>query len=87
MKIAMNELDSKTSNEWVFNKLLQRDEWAYSKLDSIEVVHESSVKVHFRLVYSRYRADDSKISENNSLWIVTLRDGDWKILARSSYAS
>jgi hypothetical protein len=87
IKILMNEFDAQTSHDWVFDKLLGRDEWEYSKLDSIEVVHESSVKVHFRLVFSRYRADDSKISESNSLWIVTFRDGEWKILARSSYAS
>ena len=87
IKITENEHDAKTSHEQVFNLLSQRDEWLYSKLDSIEEIHESSVKVHFRLVYSRYRSDGSKISMNDSLWIVTLRDGEWKILARSSYAS
>jgi hypothetical protein len=87
IKIAMNELDAKTSHDWIFDKLIQRDEWSYSRLESIEVVHESSVKVHFKLIFSRYRADDSKISESNSLWIITLRDGEWRVLARSSYAS
>jgi hypothetical protein len=83
----MNEFDAKTNHEWVFDKLLVRDEWEYSTLDSIDVVHESSIKVHFRLVFSRFRADDSKISESNTLWVITNRDGEWKVLARSSFAS
>jgi hypothetical protein len=87
ISVLMNEFDAKKSHDWIFNELIERDEWDYSTLDYIEVVHKSPVKVHFKILFGRYRSDDTKISVNNSLWIVTLRDGEWKILARSSYAS
>jgi len=44
------------------------------------------VKVHFEVVFSRYKADGSKYATYQSLWIVTQRDGTWGVQARSSFA-
>jgi hypothetical protein len=86
INIMMDPMDVVQFNEMVVNVFLERDDWAYSTLDSVEVVHESDVKVHFRIVFSRFKKDDSRYAVINSLWIVTLRDDEWKILARSSYS-
>lgn len=60
--------------------------WSHSSLDSVEVVHESDVKVHFKIEFSRYKDDGSKYAVHESLWVVTRRDDKWGIFARSSYA-
>ena len=44
------------------------------------------VKVHFEVVFSRYKADGSKYATYQSLWIATKKDGAWGIQARSSFA-
>jgi hypothetical protein len=43
-------------------------------------------KVHFRVQFTRYRADGSAIGGYRSLPSVTLRDGRWAIQGRSSWA-
>ncbi len=44
------------------------------------------VKVHFEVVFSRYKADGTKYATYQSLWVSTRKDGRWGIQARSSFA-
>ena len=45
-----------------------------------------AMKVHYEVVFSRYKADGTKYATYQSLWISTLKDGQWGIQARSSFA-
>jgi len=60
--------------------------WGRSEWDYLEVIDAGLEKVHFRVQFTRYRADGSAIGSYRSLYIVTLSDGRWAIQARSSWA-
>jgi len=60
--------------------------WARTAWDCQEVIDAGPDKVHFRVQFSRYRADGSAIGSYRSLYIVTLLNGRWAIQARSSWA-
>lgn len=60
--------------------------WARTAWDYVEPVDAGAGKVHFRVQFTRYRADGSAIGSYRSLYIVTFRDGRWAIQARSSWA-
>ena len=66
--------------------LTKKEGWHHSTLDSMEAVHASEIKVHFKIEFSRYKADGSKYSVYKSLWIITNKDNHWGVQARSSYA-
>ena len=70
----------------VFARQGQAREWARSAWDYVEVIDAGPEKVHFRVQFSRYRADGSLIGSYRSLYIVTLKDGRWAIQGRSSWA-
>jgi hypothetical protein len=72
--------------EDVLAQLTQTEGWHHSTLDSMEVIHASEHKVHFKIQFSRYKADGTKYGVYNSLWILTKKDNSWGIQARSSYA-
>jgi hypothetical protein len=61
-------------------------EWSHSIWDYVEVVDAGSEKVHFRVQFTRCRADGSAIASYRSLYIVTFTDGRWAIQGRSSWA-
>ena len=69
-----------------FDALTRSEGWARSSLDSVTMRQNDPVKVHFEVVFSRYKADGSKYATYQSLWIVTLKDGAWGVQARSSFA-
>ena len=52
----------------------------------MEAIQVSENAVNVALVFSRYDADDRKLSTFNTLYLVTLDDGHWGIRARSSFA-
>jgi len=60
--------------------------WGHSAWDYQEVIDAGPEKVHFRVQFTRYRADGSAIGSYKSLYIVILRAGRWAIQARSSWA-
>ena len=62
-------------------------DWASSAWDYVEPVDAGPDKVHFRVQFSRFRADGSLIGSYKSLYIVTKRDGRWAIQARSTWAA
>ena|SRR5262245_5868820 len=69
-----------------FDGLTRAEGWARSSLDSVAMRQNDPVKVHFEVVFSRYKADGTKYGTYQSLWIVTYKDGAWGVQARSSFA-
>ena len=69
-----------------FEGLTRSEGWARSSLDSVTMRQNDPVKVHFEVVFSRYKADGSKYATYQSLWIVTNVGGEWGVQARSSFA-
>jgi hypothetical protein len=70
----------------VINRTGQAREWARSAWDYVECIDAGPGKVHFRVQFSRYRADGSLIGSYRSFYIVTFKDGRWAIQGRSSWA-
>jgi hypothetical protein len=64
----------------------QSAEWGHSAWDYQEVIDAGLDKVHFRVQFTRYRADGSTIGSYKSLYIVILKAGRWAIQARSYWA-
>ena len=69
-----------------FEALTRSEGWARSSLDSVTMRQNDPVKVHFEVVFSRYKADGTKYATYQSLWIVTFTDNGWGVQARSSFA-
>lgn len=65
----------------------QSREWASTAWDYVEPVDAGPDKVHFRVQFTRYRADGSPIGSYKSLYIVTHKEGRWGIEGRSSWAA
>ncbi len=74
-------------NVWVWNREGQATDWARTAWDYVEPVDFGLDKVHFRVQFTRYRADGSAIGSYKSLYIVTRKSGRWAIEARSSWAA
>ncbi|MCX7371003.1 MAG: hypothetical protein NTW56_00935 [Alphaproteobacteria bacterium] len=70
----------------VIRMMGQAREWARSEWDYVELVDAGPEKVHFRVQFSRYRADGSLIGAYKSLYIVTFKHDRWAIQGRSSWA-
>jgi hypothetical protein len=71
----------------VWGRTGQAEGWARTAWDYVEPVDSGPDKVHFRVQFTRYRADGSAIGSYRSLYIVTKLDGRWGIQARSSWAA
>jgi hypothetical protein len=69
-----------------FDGLTRTEGWARSSLDSVSMRQNDAIKAHFDVVFSRYKADGTKYATYQSLWIVTKKDGEWGVQARSSFA-
>ena len=61
-------------------------DWHHSKWDRRRIIHASADKVHVDTMFTRYRADGSKIGTYESLYIVTKEYGKWGVKMRSSFA-
>ncbi|HMS81311.1 MAG TPA: hypothetical protein PKC20_17645, partial [Burkholderiaceae bacterium] len=61
------------------------DRWRRSRWDRREIVQGDARKVHVAVEYTRLRDDDSVIGTYLSLYVLTVQDGRWGILARSSF--
>ena len=68
------------------NLVWDKAAWARSAWDYVEVIDAGPGKVHFRVQFTRYRADGSVVGEYRSLYIVTLKNARWAIQGRSSWA-
>ena len=63
--------------------LIETEGWHHSTFDYIEPVQVWENKVHFKLAYSRFKADGVKYMTHEALWIVTKVDGQWGICLMS----
>ena len=61
-------------------------EWHKSIWTKRDIVAESPEKVHVATRFMRLREDGSEITSYDSLYILTLQDGQWGIKGRSSFA-
>ena len=69
----------------LFERLRRDDRWRRSRWDRREIVQGDARKVHVAVEYTRLRDDDSVIGTYLSLYVLTVQDGRWGILARSSF--
>ncbi|WP_194474267.1 hypothetical protein [Bradyrhizobium sp. CCBAU 51753] len=69
----------------LFERLRKQDGWHHSAWDEIRLVQSSPVKAHYALRYTRFRADGSVIGVYDSLYVLSLLNGEWKIQSRSSF--
>ena len=69
-----------------FDRFATRTGWHHSQWDTRTVVQAGGDKVHVVVLFSRYDEDDQRISQFDSLYIVTRVDGRWGIRSRSSFA-
>ena len=60
--------------------------WVRSEWDAIDPVQVSSDGVNVALELSRYDADEERIAQFHTHYLVTRQDGRWGIKARSSFA-
>ncbi len=71
----------------VWERQGQSKDWARTAWDYVEPIDVGPDKAHFRVQFTRYRADGSAIGSYRSLYIVTFKDGRWGIQGRSSWAA
>lgn len=60
--------------------------WHHSRWDSREVIHSGPDKVHLKVQFTRYGADDRALNTYLAVYVITNVDGHWGIQARSSFA-
>ncbi len=60
--------------------------WRRSTWDDMAVVQSSARKVHIRVRFSRFDADDALMASFDSLYIIEPVDGHWGVRSRSSFA-
>ena len=65
--------------------LTQREGWHHSELDLAEPVQVWDTKAHFKVTYSRFKADGTKYLTEEALWIVTTDNGHWGVQCMSIY--
>jgi hypothetical protein len=71
----------------VWGRAGQSTDWASTAWDYVEPIDVGPGKAHFRVQFTRYRADGSAIGSYKSLYVVTFKDDRWAIQARSSWAA
>jgi hypothetical protein len=86
VRIIQSVDESVAGHQRYWERITEQEGWGYSSQDVVEVLHASDVKVHFKIQFTRYRTDGTKIATYQSLWIVIKRDARWGILCRSSFA-
>lgn len=79
-----------TPADFQFSTFLARRDnggWDHSSWDYYEPIDVAPTKVHFRVSFSRWRKDGSRIGSFRSLYICLFKDGRWGIQGRSSWAA
>lgn len=78
-------IESSADLEDSFSRL-EATGWHHSAWAARKVVQCSPTKAHMLTTFVRYRADNSILSQFESLYIVEFRNGRWALTARSSFA-
>jgi hypothetical protein len=60
--------------------------WDHSAWASRRIVQCEATKAHMLTNFIRYRADNTVLSQFNSLYIIEFKNGKWGITGRSSFA-
>lgn len=60
--------------------------WRRSRWDDMEIIQMSDSKVHIKVRFSRFDADDDLLASYDSLYVIELVEGRWGVRARSSFA-
>ena len=82
----MNDLcEYSNFDEKIVQKLLKNEGWHHSELLSLEEIHDSGDKVHFKIEFSRYKENGDKYAQYKGIWILVRKNDRWGILARSIY--
>ena len=66
-------------------EMVKQEGWHHTELDVAEPLQAWKKKAHFKVVYSRFRADGTKYMTHEALWIVTSHRGHWGIQCMSLY--
>lgn len=66
-------------------EMIKREGWHHTALELVEPVQVWDKKAHFKIIYSRFRADGTKYMTHEALWIVTRSKGHWGIQCMSLY--
>ncbi len=66
-----------------FERLRQTEGWDHSTIDRAEPLQVAPDKVHFEVVFSRYRVDGTVYRTVPSLFIMTKQDGEWGLQFQS----
>jgi len=73
-------------DQFDFVRFAERSGWDHSAWDRRTVVQAFPDKVHVVVIFSRYNATDERLTQFDSLYIVTRIDNRWGIRSRSSFA-
>jgi len=66
-----------------FDLLRAAEGWDHSTLDLVDAVQVSEDKVHFKIIFSRRRADGSPYRTAPGLYVVTKQNGHWGLQLQS----
>ena len=69
----------------LFTSLIQKSNWDHSTWTKRVPVQGSDSKVHWAVEYKRFTKDEQLIGTYDSLYVMTLKDGNWKTQIRSSF--
>jgi len=69
----------------LFTSLIQKSNWDHSTWTKRVPVQSSDSKVHWAVEYKRFTKDEQLIGTYDSLYVMTLKDGNWKTQIRSSF--
>ena len=62
------------------------DGWHHTIWDSLEVITAEPEKVHLNVHFTRYKKDDTVLSQFGSIWVITKLNETWAAQLRSSFA-
>jgi len=69
----------------LFTSLIQKSNWDHSTWTKRVPVQSSDSKVHWAVEYKRFTKDEQLIGTYDSLYVMTLKNGNWKTQIRSSF--
>ena len=69
----------------LFTSLIQKSNWDHSTWTKRVPVQSSDSKVHWAVEYKRFTKDEQLIGTYDLLYVMTLKDGNWKTQIRSSF--
>lgn len=81
-RVAASEEDGPRPD---FDAMRQTEGWHMSSFDALEATSVTHDKVHFQIIFTRWRPDGTRYWTVPALWIVTRADGHWAVQVRSLF--